>query len=433
MSVELSNIDIILLNSFSKKVNLLANITGTWIQVPEPKRKLQVNYRYGYKNPLAQNGMTILEVQKIDITKKNVAGIAYEAANTLLPGDAIGRGIFNAAGSSLMTYCKNKMAPPNKPTLEETQCLVTLAYDLKHTNGVKFIFHAVPPRWNEDEESIKKLVDTYLNVFSSAEKKSEFNQHIAIQLLGLGLGSGFPSCIACECAQIAVHKYLESKQNMESSAHSLSRITFITTASNQVAELTNYLENKFGKSNLAKDEEPTTVEPPKYTTYWQDTDMVFKPFSLLDQYKISEAIENQEETVFLGTNDEFEVHWKENWFKNETTNTKSNISIYFNESYANHSQVNPQSNIAEKPAVIIFGREDHCNKAVETLQTILEKKKCTETVLLASPISDDVVCEYEYLHNVAIEADKQMPHRYTISGSRLNVTNVLKKLNIETA
>ena len=430
MNIELRNIDILLLNSFSSKVNEVANITGTWIEVPEAKKKLQVNYRYGYRNKLAQNGMIIVEVQKlVDITKKNVSGIAFSASPTLLPTNDVAKAVFHAAGNELSVYCENRA---RGKAIVEGECLTTLAYNLK-ANGVTFLFHAAVPIFNAaaPEQSCKKLIQSYANIFASAEKKVDFN-HLAIKLLGTS--TGFSANIACECAQKAVKKYLSAKKiqeenptNESSNKHTLSKITLVVSTSSLVTELSDVFETVLGKSNLAKDVEVVQAEPHKYTSYWQDSDGSYKNFSLTDQYTISEAIDKQQTTVTLEPNN-IVVNVREMWADDPARKLRSNVVIYVNESYTKYinGQSNASSDAAGSASVTITGRQDFCDRAVLCLTKLLEKKKYTQTI--TAVLSSDKIHELEYLHNVSIEPTN-IPHTYLVVGSSASVKNVALKIS----
>ena len=91
-----------------------------------------------------------------------------------------------------------------------TNCVVSSGYKLSELNGINKIIHAVGPRWdkNNEDECKEQLVKTYATIFAMGENQKLKN--IALPLISSKI-FGFPSDIACECAQQGLQQYINNK------------------------------------------------------------------------------------------------------------------------------------------------------------------------------------------------------------------------------
>jgi len=135
-----------------------------------------------------------------DITELPVEGIVYYARPDLVLGSGFG-GVITAKGGPKIQEELKKMGKANV-----TEVVVTSGGDLK----AKYIFHAVGPRFQEEdlEDKLRRTMD---NVLRKAEESGI--QSLAFPAMGAGF-YGVPLEVCAREALGAVKKHLESNSGI---------------------------------------------------------------------------------------------------------------------------------------------------------------------------------------------------------------------------
>ena len=438
----------ILKETSENKIVKIANDTGTWIDLPEIQVKSFIKYRNAYA--LHSQSTLLIEVEKNDITKKRVQAIVNAANEDLKHTGGVAKAIVQAAGNQLQNYCKNYVNTYGPvPT---TQCVITPAYTLSNSNQIQHILHAVGPKWDAGNQDACKeqLIQTYLNLFTKCETQNIHS--LALPLISSKI-FGFPSQVACECAQIALERYLNAKQ-AKINNQSLKKITFVDIDANLITELTSLFESTFGTSNQSREANENDAvggkhaEPPKYLFKWKDDTGIYVEYEELDQYKLSEALDAGQDTVNLAIDNskyksgaKYTVNLNTMIQLNNETNYSRSVIKTLNPDYVTYHVETPTSP-SPKPASLqvkteekeklleirVHGLAPSCDGCIKQLELLLKKKKISKLIPADGLSLQSVKSEYESLFNVFIE--KAMSNQISITGSKANVSKVVEQILI---
>ena len=141
-----------------------------------------------------------IHVVKGDISTFEGDAVVNAANSRLLEGAGVCGAIFRKAGSKKLAAECERVAP-----CPVGSAVATSGCDMP----VKFIIHAVGPRYNEDKNPERLLSNVYESVFSVARSKGV--KSIAIPSISTGI-YGFPRDLA---APIAMREIMRAAPSME--------------------------------------------------------------------------------------------------------------------------------------------------------------------------------------------------------------------------
>lgn len=146
--------------------------------------------------------MSSIEIHRGDITKANVDAIVNAANPIMLGGGGVDGAIHNAAGPRLLAACR-KVKSINGVRCPFGEARITCAGDL----SVKYVIHAVGPRYRQEKEPEKFLASAYRHALQLALE----NNCVSVAFPALSCGAyGYPGE---EAAEIAVGLCSEAQYN----------------------------------------------------------------------------------------------------------------------------------------------------------------------------------------------------------------------------
>ena len=396
--VLIKRLESIILNKKKRRLYTICDANSCWVDLESTTSK-EITLKY--KNQVTTD--VLLEIQEGNIVHKKAKAIVNAANGKLQHSGGVANAIKNAAGKGFVAECDEYIKANGE--LDVSDIHVALPHKL--SSNTSAIINAVGPIWNSNDptNSMAKLKQTYLNIFSTAEENNY--DCIALPLISSKIFD-FPAANATSCAADAIESFLKNSSGV------LKTITFmnISDTSGILDQLTLIFEKKFGKSNRKKEITASVIEEPKpkYIVKWYDDDGQFKPYSNDELLNISKKIENGEKIIPLTIDNtkyksgqQYSIDINQLVQFNVTTGFQRKIQIIQNPDYKESSiTATDEKNDPKKNSDSYFtitGTPESIITAKNSIFEFLNKKIITtsfdDNCKLSNHIIDDVTSRYE--------------------------------------